>query len=286
MIIGDQRWFDSLCQKGRVISVTSESGSLSTVVEEKKFLNLKRAGLPFLTPYTNLQFNCKESKKFDLFRMLLRKLKAEYSYVKLPIIDNIDLASVAKWEGWDTSLKYSYRVAGLQELSCDDLLQKFNGKMRGKIRKAERTVEICTDIDLDRFIAINELTFRRQNIKVPYPSAVLHRHIKELYKNKIGFTLGAIDDDQNIHSVGLVTIQGDTAYLHVAGDDPKLRMSGSAIYLILCAMKICKDNYGIDVFDFEGSSIEPVEMVRRNCGGEKYHYFEVSWRTRPLRMFI
>lgn len=284
-MIGDQNWFDSLYRKGRVVSVSDGSCSLKTIVEEKKIFNFKRAGLPFLTPYAYLDFNCKDSSRFELFRELLIKLKAEYSYVKLPLVDNIDLASVAKWQGWETSLRYSYRISGLQNLSNDEIFYTFNGKMRGKIRKAKRMLNVSKNIDLEQFTTTNELTFKRQNIQAPYSSEVVKRHIKAIYRNKVGFTLGAFDRDQNIHSVALITLQNNVAYLHIAGDDPNLRSSGSAIYLIYSALQICRDDFGVDTFDFEGSSIEPIEKVRRNCGGQKHHYFEILWRTRPLRLF-
>jgi hypothetical protein len=71
--------------------------------------------------------------------------------------------------------------------------------------------------------------------------------------------------------------------LHLVGEDPALRKSGAGIRLIWEAIKFTSQELGLDRLDFEGSMIEGVEQVRRDCGARQKAYFTLM-RTPSLLM--
>ena len=46
--------------------------------------------------------------------------------------------------------------------------------------------------------------------------------------------------------------------------------------LIWHAIQYTKETLGLDIFDFEGSMIESVERVRRDCGGVQRAYSSIA----------
>ena len=75
--------------------------------------------------------------------------------------------------------------------------------------------------------------------------------------------------------------------MHMLGEDPQLRSSGAGILLAWEAMQYTKKELGLNRFDFLGSMIEPIEIVRRSLGGRQVPYFHITKvRARSLRFFL
>lgn len=180
----------------------------------------------------------------------------------------------AYWLGFQQTTRYTYIIEELDDLPL--VLSNFDSSYRNKINKAEKIVQIKQDLDIDDFYKINALTFERQNLRPPYSIEFLRRHDKALSvagKRKIFY---AIDPNRKIHSALYLVWDAECAYVHMIGEDPDLRNSGAGILLIWEAIKYASTTLGLKRFDFEGSIMENVEPVRRDCGGIQVPYFTIK----------
>lgn len=186
-----------------------------------------------------------------------------------------------KWRGFEQTTRYTYLVR-LDEFY--DPMPSFSPNMRNKVRKAEKLVRVQHDFPLDVFYEMNRKTFSRQGLKVPYSLSFLRRIDAALVQREQRKIFFAVDPQNAIHSALYLIWDSQSAYVHLVGEDPELRNSGAGILLIKAAMEFAVGK-GLCIFDFEGSMIESVEVVRRSCGGIQTPYFKVSkTRSHFLRM--
>lgn len=186
-----------------------------------------------------------------------------------------------KWRGFEQTTRYTYLVP-IDD--CYDPMSSFSPNMRNKVRKAEKLVQVQHDLPVDAFYSMNVKTFSRQGLKVPYSVSCLRRIDAALVQRRQRKIFFAVDAQNAIHSALYLIWDGRSAYVHLVGEDPQLRNSGAGIFLIKAAMDFAITK-GLSVFDFEGSMIESVEVVRRSCGGIQTPYFQVSKTcSRLVRM--
>ena len=148
--------------------------------------------------------------------------------------------------------------------------------MRNKVRKAQKVVTITTDRSIEDFYRLNKKVFERQGIKAPYSFNFLKRLDNALKTHNSRQVFFAIDDAGRIHSAIYLIWDSFSSYLHIVGEDPFFRNSGAGILLIWETIKYAKEVLGLNRYDFEGSMIEPVEKVRRACGGQQKPYLQVK----------
>lgn len=182
------------------------------------------------------------------------------------------------WHGYSQSTLYTYTIPltpGMDVIGC------FTSNMRNKLRKAQKTVTVIEDCTLDQFFDLNRKTFSRQSLATPYTLDYVKQFDTELASRNCRKIFAAIDPSGQFDSALYLVWDNEVAYLHMAGQDPELRKSGAGILLIHDAIKFAADK-GIKVFDFSGSMIEEVEIVRRSCGGQQTPYFHVTKTSSTL----
>jgi hypothetical protein len=86
--------------------------------------------------------------------------------------------------------------------------------------------------------------------------------------------LFAVDEADRLHAVAYGVWDEQGAYYLLGGGDPELRNSG-ATSLLLWEL-ILRAREVTDVFDFEGSMIEPLERFFRSFGARQTPYLYVS----------
>lgn len=180
----------------------------------------------------------------------------------------------AYWMGYQGTTGYTYTVSDLKNI--EKVLSNFDSSYRNKIKKAQKIVVVKHDLHIDDFYKINRLTFERQKIKIPYTLEFIRFHdnkLSSIGKRRIFY---AEDSEGKIHSALYLTWDYYSSYVHMVGEDPGLRNSGAGILLIWEAMKYTANVLRLDTFDFEGSVMENVEPVRRDCGGVQKPYFTVT----------
>jgi lipid II:glycine glycyltransferase (peptidoglycan interpeptide bridge formation enzyme) len=180
------------------------------------------------------------------------------------------------WKQYQQTTSYTYLLDDLSDL--EKVYAAFHSDFRNnKIKKAEKILQVKTDLSLDIFFEVQQKTFERQGLDFVIPFSFLKRFDEVLKGKKSGETFFAVDEDGRVHSVVYLIWDKETAYYLLAGDDPNLRNSGSGIFLIWEVIKYTKNVLGLNCFDFQGSMIPSIEKVRRSFGARQVPYFQI-WK--------
>ena len=276
-------WLDSVAGKDGWDVVLVEDGG--EIVASMPF-TIKRAygftiiSQPILTQ--NLGPWLKSSDAKYSRKLSLQKKRIQELFVQLPTFDHFqqnwhsDITNwlPVYWLGFQQTTRYTYAITEISNI--DTVWSNFDSSYRNKVKKASKIVEVKVDLAIESFHKINALTFSRQNLSIPYSLDFLKKHDEILAQKKKRKILYAEDSDGKIHSALYLTWDANSSYVHMVGEDPDLRNSGAGILLIWEAIKYTAQSLGLNKFDFEGSMLETVEPVRRDCGGIQVPYFTIT----------
>ena len=184
------------------------------------------------------------------------------------------------WSGYKQSTLYSYVFEDLSDLEkvYDGIINDYRNN---KMKKAEKIVTVRTDLSLQEFYNIQQMTFTRQGKKFILPFSFIEKLDEALVANASRKIFFALDEAGQIHSVVYLIWDKKTAYYLFAGDDPNLRNSGAGILLIWEVIKYTKNVLGLNRFDFQGSMIPGIEKVGRSFGAKAVPYFRI-WKEGPM----
>ena len=179
------------------------------------------------------------------------------------------------WAGFQQSTAYSYVLEDLSDL------KKVFGNIKStyrnnKIKKAEKLVQVRTDLSIKVFYDVQKMTFDRQGKDFVIPLSFMEKFDEAVIKNKAGQKFFAVDAEDRVHAVAYLIWDGHTAYHLLEGGNPELRNSGANILLIWETIKYAKEILGLNRYDFQGSMIPGVEQVRRSFGAKPIPYFQIS----------
>lgn len=177
------------------------------------------------------------------------------------------------WRGYQQTTRYTYRL-NLQT-EKETLWKDLQQNIRGDIRKAKERVGVkVKEGTLNDFLSLNRMVFDRQNQPVPYTPEFVRGLDVAASQRGARDCLIAVDPDGRHHAGAYIVRSGNTAYYLMGGGDPALRSSGATSLVLWDA--ICRQPDAIEVFDFEGSMIEPIERFFRAFGAVQTPYFSVS----------
>lgn len=275
-------WLDSVCKDEWDVLIVEEDGlivaALPYAIKRKFFLKVignakftHRMGIWIKTKYVNQ--NKQLSYVNEIISNLILRIP-KFDYFELNFNYQFRYWLPFYWNGFKQTTNYTYIVDGLSKI--DNLNSIFDSSYKNKINKAKKIVRIIDDLPPRDFYKINEKTFLRQGLNIPYTETEFLLHDKALSDNNSRIIFSAIDSEENVHSALYLTFDNTTAYVHFVGEDPNFRSSGAGILLIHHAMQYTQKTLCLDVFDFEGSMIRGVERVRRDCGGKPVEYYSIS----------
>lgn len=183
------------------------------------------------------------------------------------------------WRGYEQTTRYTYRLP--LALGQEQLWKHLQQNIRGDIRKArEREGVTVREGSLQEFLALNKMVFQRQNRSVPYTNEFVARIDAAASARNARDCLVAEGPDGKLHAGAYIVRSGDTAYYLIGGGDPELRNSGATSLVLWEA--ILRQPETVEVFDFEGSMIEPIERFFRGFGAVQTPYFHVSRSSSKL----
>lgn len=187
------------------------------------------------------------------------------------------------WQGFQQTTRYTYVIENL--LEPDRVWQSFRENIRRNIRKAQKTVQIRHDLDLNRFIDIHEMTFKQQGLSLPYDRAVIHRIDEACTERQCCKTFFAEDVQGKLHGAVYLVWDNEAAYYLMGGADNTLRQSGAVNLLLWEAIQFA--GTVTRTFNFDGSMIDTIERFFRAFGGVQKPYFQVSKiKSVPLKVFM
>jgi hypothetical protein len=170
------------------------------------------------------------------------------------------------WAGFNLSASYTYRIedfADPERLWADTL-----DNVKTDVRKARRQgLAVRTDLPLEDFLRVQRKTFARQGTVMPVPDPVLLRLDDVLASRDRRRIFFATGPDHRVHAAVYLIWDDHTAYYLMGGGDPELRGSGAHSLAMWTALEFASTVAA--TFDFEGSSLEPVERFCRHFGAHQ-----------------
>jgi hypothetical protein len=182
------------------------------------------------------------------------------------------------WRGFRQTTHYTYVLQDLTD--PDRLWAGFRDNIRREIRKAQKQVTIRSDLSLDEFWILMEKTFKRQNLKPPYPREAVERLDLACDQRGQKKIFCAEDSAGQIHAAIYIVWDDQSAYYLMGGGDETYRRSGATSLLMWEAIQFAATV--TRKFDFEGSMLQPVERFFRSFGAVQMPYFRISKVQSPI----
>ncbi|MEY2904756.1 MAG: hypothetical protein RJA52_772 [Bacteroidota bacterium] len=177
-------------------------------------------------------------------------------------------------QGFSQTTAYSFY---LKKTNKSDLWNNLHRNIKRNIQKAEKAKIIVVHEDKpDILLNLQENSFQRQNIKVPYSEPIFYQIDRELKTRKKRYILFAQKDSGEKIAGAYLLHDGNVCYYHISGENSQYRSLGSGILLLWEAINFAFDKLNVEVFDFEGSMIKGVESIRRQFGANPYPYFKIQ----------
>jgi hypothetical protein len=129
-------------------------------------------------------------------------------------------------------------------------------------------------LGLEKLLDLNELTYKRQKLTVPYSREYVHRIDEACEKNNARNFFFAIDEAGQIHAAVYIVYDQKAAYYLIGGGDPALNNYGAHFLALWEAIKFASQV--AQSFDFEGSMHSNIEPVFRGFGGAQKPYMEIT----------
>lgn len=177
------------------------------------------------------------------------------------------------WRYYKSMIRYTYVIE--DTLDYEKVYSNYTSNVKKNLRKAKKLLTICETDDTQMFYQINELSFKRQNIEIPYSYEMFEKIYTESAQRNCGKLLIAKDDNHNVHSVAMIVWDEYSVYYLLNGTNPQLKQSQANVLLIDASIRIAGE-LG-KKFDFEGSVIKNVNHAFREFGGIPMPYFKI-WK--------
>jgi hypothetical protein len=280
-------WLDAVCgEENWDVAVVEHGGDIVATLPYKKNVKYGRTFLgmppltqtlgPWLRPSKAKYANMLAEQK-DLMTELITQLPPFDSFSQ-NFHYSITNWLPFYWQGFNQTTRYTYVIEDLTDIkkTWDGLLPN----IRREIKKAQSRfgVVVCSDLGIDAFLDVNEMTFSRQGKTLPYERQFVKRLHEACLTHEAGKFFFGKDKEGKIHAALYLIWDENSAYYLMGGGDPSLRNSGATSLLMWEAIQFASTV--TRKFDFEGSMIEPVERFFRAFGARQIPYFSIS-KTEP-----
>ena len=176
-----------------------------------------------------------------------------------------------KWRDYKELARYTYVIEDTSDM--DKVCSDFKYVVRNQIKKAEKFVTVKEGMDVEKFYAINKLSYDRQGISVPFSLKLVQRIEKCCVEHDCRKILYTEDQEGNIHSVAYLVWDEESVYFLINGIDSDFAWSQSNSLLIRESIRVAH-SLG-KKFDFEGSVLQPIEHIFRGFGAQQKLYFRI-----------
>lgn len=183
------------------------------------------------------------------------------------------------WSGFEQTTRYTYVLDDLTDL--EKVFSRFSSKQRQHIRRAEeKNIRICFDIPAKAFYENRKMTLDQVKAKIRYSYDVFERAYESGYENNSACTIGAYDEDDNLHAAVFVVWDENSAYHLISTIDHNFRKSGASSLLLREEIRHAATKS--KRFDFEGSMVEAIERHNRGFNSRQVPYFSISKSSSRL----
>lgn len=277
-------WLDAVAGDAWAVALAKNAeGKIVGVLPyvRKKKWGLYGLDMPALTPYLGPWYDfpegLKQANRYALEHEVNAQLLAQLPKVWFfrqrwhPQSNN---ALGFRWQGFQMDIKYTYCI----DLQQTELSDHFTPALRNNIRNARKLYRVEKAASAQGFYALNQLSFAAQKMKMPYTDQQFERLFETSQQQQAGTLYWAIQVETGAKEAAIwVLWDQQWAYLLASGRSPDAH-NGAVAILIERAIQDAAE-YGLQVFDFEGSSLKGVEGFFRQFGGElKMGLVVKKWR--------
>ncbi len=275
------RWLETTGYHYQILTV-KRNGVISAAwpITFKRAAGLNLIISPQLTPRSGMLFALPQKKKYadqisdemefisELIELLPRNAlfcqRFSYAFTDwLPFY----------WSGFSQTTRYSYVIEDLSD--PDRIWDNMRYGTKRKINMAQKNgIQIITDLSPDKLLDLNEMTYKRQKLAVPYSREYVYRIDQACRERNAGKTFFAVDEDGRIHAAAYIIYDKKCAYYLIGGADPSINHYGAQFLILWEAIKFAGTVSGS--FDFEGSMHKNIEPVFRGYGGIQKSYMEIT----------
>lgn len=275
-------WLEAVTQNNyQILSIKRNEEILAAwPLTFKKIAGLNLILLPPLTPRLGIMFapsrKLKYAEKLSDEMGLMSELttllpKHALFYQRFPVEFTNWLP--LSWARFKQTTRYTYILEDLSDLN--QVWENVRYSTKRKINLAlKNEIKVVTDLSLDQFLDLNELTFKRQNLMLPYSREYVYRMDEACGKNNARKMFFAVDGAGQIHAAVYIVYNQKAAYYLMGGADPALNTCGAHFLALWEAIKFA--GQVSHSFDFEGSMYENIESVFRGFGAVQKPYMEIT----------
>lgn len=273
-------WLDSVCGENWDACIVEANGVIIAAMPyyfQKRFvftlLNMPKltSGLgPWIKYPGDQKYSSRISYEHQLIEQLIHQLPS-FDYFNQRFRHSASNCQAFHWKGFSLSLRYNYILPDLTNL--DNVLAEFNANIRREIKKAEKTVRVIESNDIDKFYEINQLTFQRNKITIPYTKELLTKINNACSERNNRKILLAIDESNQVHGALYLVWDNQSAYYLMGGMDHRFKSGAFSLLMWHAIQEAARMNL---TFDFEGSMIESVERFFREFGAKQVVYAQVQ----------
>lgn len=283
-------WMDAVCgESGWDVLIVEKGGKIIasmpyTIMKNKM---IKGISMPLLTQtngiWINYPSNQKYTSKLNFEKEAVNEIVEKLEQLKLDFyIQNFNYEFSNwlpfYWRGYSQTTRYTYVIDDISNI--DNVYEKMDGKIRTQIKKAEGTVFVKEDCDIETFYNLLSMTFSRQGMNMPYSIDLVKRLDTACLTNNCRKILYAEDAEGAIHAAIYLVWDENSVYYLMGGANPQLRKSEATTLLLWHAINFTSSFR--NKFDFEGSMLEPIERFFRAFGAVQKPYFKI-WKDYSFR---
>jgi len=175
------------------------------------------------------------------------------------------------WLGFEQTTKYTYVISDLS--STEKIWKDTTENLRSTVRKAEKQLTLRTDLSVEEFYRVMQLTYRRQNLEFPHSLEYIKNIIETSIEGGFGRMQFILDEENKTHAVLFLVWNEYACHYLFGGTDPDLKNSGAGALNVWEAIKF--SGTVSKRFDFEGSMVENIERFFRSFGAVQEPYFRI-----------
>lgn len=220
---------------------------------------------------------------------LLAALAARYDRISFSLHHAVDDVRAFLWFNYHESAAGRFQVVprytGLIDLapgrSWDSVVAGFRENRRRDLAKAEAAgCSVVPWSDIDTVLALQRMTFARQDLDLPEATSALARRIvAAVLARDAGGVLAGLGADGHPQSATVFLRHGATGYYLIGATDPQARAQGIGTLLFVEHMRRLRDA-GVATVDVCGINSPNRGDFKTSFNAVPRVYFDVEW-TRP-----
>lgn len=275
-------WLEAVAQdKYQIVSIKRNEEILAAwPLTFKKIAGLKLIMPPLLTPRQGILFapsrKIKYSEKLSDEMSLMSELTTllpKHSFFNQRFSVEFTNWLPLSWDHFKQTTRYTYVIEDLSDIN--HVWEDIRHSTKRKINLAKKSgIKVVTDLSLDQLLDLNELTFKRQKLPVPYSREYVHQIDEACVKNNARKMFFAVDMAGQIHAAVYIVYDQKTAYYLIGGADPAFNTNGAHFLALWEAIQFA--GQVSHSFDFEGSMYENIEPVFRGYGAVQKPYMDIT----------